>query len=87
LNSGSEWTQTVTYVTLSDTYQREALEISKTRLGVWAGAGLMKSIGKGLNAYIEFRYERTDGINAEDFVAVTKSNVTSFQFIIGLSTR
>jgi hypothetical protein len=87
MSSSSDWTQTVFHGTYSNTDRDEALAISKTQPGFWGGAGLMTSFGKAVNAYIEFRYEKTDGINAEDFLAVTKANVTSFQFIIGLTSK
>ena len=88
MNSESEWTQTVENVTLFDTYHHgEALEISKYQPGIWGGAGISKSIGKSMSVYIELRYERTDGINAEDFIAITKSNVSNVLFVIGLNTR
>ena len=87
LSSKSDWIQEVRYVTLFDTYQDEALGISKSEPGMWGGAGISKSIGKGLNLNLELRFEKTDGINGEDFFAVTKSNVTSFQFLIGISTK
>lgn len=87
LNSKTDWTQTVKYNTLFDTYNEEALGISKTQPGIWGGIGLVKPVGRGMNAYIEFRFEKTDGINSEDFLAVTKANVTNFQLIIGLTTK
>lgn len=85
LSSSTNWIQTAYNITLVD--NKEALEISKTQPGFWGGLGLMTSVGKGMNAYIEFRYEKTDGVNSEDFFAVTKANVTNFQFIIGLTTK
>ena len=87
LSSKSDWIQEVRYVTLFDTYQDKALVISKSEPGIWGGAGISKSIGKGLNLNLEIRFEKTDGINGEDFLAVTKSNVTSFHFLIGISTK
>ena len=85
LSSSTNWIQTAYNITLVD--NKEALEISKTQPGFWGGLGLMTSVGKGMSAYIEFRYEKTDGVNSEDFFAVTKANVTNFQFIIGLTTK
>jgi hypothetical protein len=88
LNSESDWTRTVENITLFDTYQHDqALEISKTQAGIWGGAGISKSISKGLNVYIELRYEKTDGINAEDFILVEEANVKNILFVIGFSTR
>jgi hypothetical protein len=88
MNSESEWTQTVKYVTLFDTYYHdEALKISKYQPGVWGGAGISKSIGKILNVYAELRFERTDGINEEDFIAITKANVSNVLFVIGLTSK
>jgi hypothetical protein len=72
---------------LFDTYEKAALKISKSQLGMWGGAGISTSICKGLNIYLELRYEKTDGINGEDFIAVTKSNVTSFQLLFGLASK
>jgi hypothetical protein len=88
MSSSTDWTETVIHgATYSNTERKEALAISKTQPGFWAGAGLMTSSGKAVNAYIEFRFEKTDGINAEDFISVTKANVTSFQLIIGLISK
>lgn len=87
LSSQSDWIQEVRYITLFDTYQNEALVLSKSQPGFWGGAGISKSVGKKMNIFVEFRFEKTDGINGEDFVAVTKSNVTSFQILLGISTK
>jgi len=87
LNSVSEWTQTVEYINLFDTYQKEALKIRKNQLGIWGGVGISRVLGKGLKAYVELRYENSQGINAEEFLSIVKSNVTSFQYIIGLTTK
>ena len=87
LNSISDWTQTVDYINQHNTYNDEALKIAKNQLGMWGGAGISKSLGKGLTAHIELRYELADGINAEPFTNIKKSNVTSFQFIVGLATK
>jgi hypothetical protein len=87
LSTKSDWIQTVQHSTLFNTYEKEALEISKSQLGAWGGAGLSASLGKGLKAFIELRYEKQQGINATNYVELKRSDVTNIQFIIGLTSK
>jgi len=87
LNSKSHWKQTVEYITLFDTYEEDALEIGKSQMGIWGGAGISVSAGKSMSIYLEFRYERTDGINGIDYIAITKANVSNIIFTIGLASK
>jgi hypothetical protein len=87
INSKSLWKQTVEYITLFHTYEEDALEIGKSQVGIWGGAGISTSVGKSMNIYLELRYERTDGINGIDYIAITKANVSNIMFTIGIASK
>lgn len=89
LSSNSKWVQELESNSVVLTYNNEALTIKQNQLGLWGGLGVLKSINNKLMAFIELRYEQTDGIshNSFDIQADLKSKISNFQVIIGIRTK
>jgi hypothetical protein len=89
LNNRSRWIEEVESNSVVETTHNETFDIGKKQIGLWAGAGIMKSLNKSLNGFVEFRFERTDGIAMDPSGAsyILKSNVTNIQFVIGIIAK
>ncbi len=87
LNSDVNWKQEIETFMGVETDNLRFLEVRKTQFGLWGGTGLAKSISKNLNIFIDFRYEKVTGINSEYLLPTTLSNVTGYQFSLGISTK
>jgi hypothetical protein len=88
LGSNSKWVQEVASNRVVSTYENEALAIENRQFGLWGGCGVMKSINKKLNAFVELRYEQTDGI--VQFSVDSQgldSKIPNFQVLIGVRTK
>lgn len=89
LNPKSKWIQEIELNNIVETYQYEAIDLVKYQVGIWGGAGIMKSISNKLNGFIEIKYEATSGINRGPYTVPTdiKSHVTNIQLSIGIITK
>ena len=89
LNNKSRWIEEVESHSIVETSHNEIFDIGKKQIGLWGGAGIMKSLNKNLNGFIEFRFEGTDGIAMDPSGAsyILKSNVTNIQFVIGIIAK
>lgn len=90
LNSSSTWIQEVPVIgDIVERYEHKALTMRKHQIGGWVGGGILKSLNSRLNAYVEFRYDRADGLAARttSIEPILLSRVTSFQVLIGIKTR
>jgi hypothetical protein len=63
LSSNSKWVQEIESNSVVQTYNNQALTINANQLGLWGGCGVSKSVNSKINAFIELRYERTDGVS------------------------
>jgi opacity protein-like surface antigen len=59
------------------------LSINRSQFGYWGGLGAMVPVSKGLSGFLEFRYERANGLSDTDFT----SKVVSMQIIAGMKFR
>jgi hypothetical protein len=88
VGSNRKWVQKVEAYGVVHTYEYEALAIKDKQFGLWGGGGVIKSINNKLNAFIELRYERTDGIAPFSVVSDgPPSKISNFQILIGIRTR
>ena len=89
LSSNSKWVHEVESNSVVNTNENEALVIKNAQFGLWGGCGLLKSINSKLSAFIELRYEKTDGIskNSFDTHSDLQSKISNFQIIIGIRTK
>lgn len=86
LNSSSSLVQEIESNQVVNTYESDAFDIKGNQLGLWGGFGMLKSINSKLNAFVELRYEQTDGITqySLDHQAGLTSQITNFQVLIGV---
>ena len=86
LSTSSYWIKEWEYNGIVDTAESEAVAITENQRGVWAGAGVLRSISEKLFVFGELRYERTTGIaeTVIDNVAKLKSNISNFQIVLGI---
>jgi hypothetical protein len=88
LSSNSKWVQELESNSVVNTNENEALTIKNKQFGLWGGCGVLKSVNNKLNAFLELRYEQTDGI--EPFAVDSKglnSKISNFQILIGIRTK
>jgi hypothetical protein len=64
------------------TNENESRIINNKQFGLWGGFGVLKTINSKLNAFLELRYEQTNGIR--DF---GESKISNFQLLIGIRTK
>jgi hypothetical protein len=89
LNSRSNMVQEIEANNVVSTYIGDAFDIKSNQLGLWGGFGILKSISGKLNAFVELRYERTDGITQYSLDRQTglTSQITNFQVLIGVRSN
>jgi hypothetical protein len=89
LGFNTNWIQEVESFNMVVTHSNEALAIKKSQFGVWGGCGLLRPISSKLNAFVEFRYEQTNGIaqNSVDPLAHFQSKIINFQLSIGINRK
>jgi hypothetical protein len=88
ISSDAKWVQEVESNNVVKTNEKEAVTIKNTQLGLWGGFGVIKNVNQKINAFVELRYEQTNGIapftvNSSDL----KSKITNFQVLIGIRTK
>ncbi len=88
LSSNSKWVQEVESNSVVNTNENEALTIKNKQFGLWGGCGVLKSINNKLNAFLELRYEQTDGVvpfsvDSQEL----SSKISNFQILIGIRTK
>lgn len=88
LSSNSNWVQEVESNSVVNTNENEALTIKNKQFGLWGGCGVLKSINNKLNAFLELRYEQTDGVlpfsvDSQEL----SSKISNFQILIGIRTK
>jgi hypothetical protein len=82
LSSNSIWIQEVESNSVVYTNENESRIINNKQFGLWGGFGVLKTINSKLNAFLELRYEQTNGIR--DF---GESKISNFQLLIGIRTK
>lgn len=88
LNPRSSWVRETLIGNTVDIYKEEAVGLRNGQAGVWLGGGILKPINSRLSAYMEFRYEQTNGVSTRIRELTTAlSTVTNFQVLIGIRTR
>ena len=88
VNSSSKRVHEVESNRVVNTNENEALAIKNRQVGLWGGYGLLKSINNKLNAFIEFRYERTDGIAPSSLDSPGfYSRISNLQIFLGIRTK
>jgi|WetSurMetagenome_2_1015567.scaffolds.fasta_scaffold00357_4 hypothetical protein len=97
LNSESDWRREVETKSVEPfaavprktikLYDDKALEMRTLQPGFWGGAGIEKTISKKLSGFIEFRFEKAQGLSTESSRKVLSSSNSSIQFIIGIKTK
>lgn len=87
--SKSEWIQETELNNVVETHTKDPLIIPNNQLGLWGGFGVSKSVSKKLNAFVELRYEQTNGISHGVTVAQLDviSKITNIQLLIGIRTK
>ncbi len=88
LGSNSKWIQERESNGVVYTNRYEAIPIKNRQVGLWGGLGAIKPINNKLNAFIEVRYEQTDGIipftvDWQDL----NSKISNLQVFIGLRIK
>lgn len=88
LSSNSKWVQETESYGVVKTKENDALAIRNKQFGLWGGCGVVKSMNNKFNAFIELRYEHTDGIApfSVDSMGLS-SKITNFQIFIGIRTK
>jgi hypothetical protein len=87
-NSSSSWIKEDTQNGEVYTTEGDAVDFKSNALGLWGSAGVVKSISKKLDASLEFRYERTNGISQPTFkLYQINSNVTNIQLFLGVRLK
>ncbi|MBX2957052.1 MAG: PorT family protein [Cyclobacteriaceae bacterium] len=86
--SDSEWVREVESNGVVNTTTNKALVFSQNQFGIWGGLGVSKGIRK-LNAFVELRYEQTNGIvsSSEFTQRDLRSTISNAQIAIGLRTN
>lgn len=71
------------------TYEGEAIPVTKNQVGLWVGAGVLKSINQKVDGFIAINYDQTEGISTNLRVNQyhVPSKVVNFQFTVGLRTK
>lgn len=89
LNSGSLWIREAEAGSYFETSRDEALEMKKNQLGIWGGIGAALSISKGLSAFLEVRYEQTDGVAGSSLrsLSTTKSTIQNLDILLGIRLK
>lgn len=82
LKSNSEWVQEVESVSQVITVENSPIGIKKFYPGLWGGCGIIKSMTKKLDAFVEIKYERSSWISDEFTL-----KETSIQLAIGIRTN
>jgi hypothetical protein len=82
------WTREVESTNVVRTYNNEITNVKNYQVGIWGGAGIVKSISDKLAATLELRYEPAGGIlpASEDESSLTLRS-TNFQIVIGIKTK
>jgi hypothetical protein len=85
----SQWIQEIESIYTVETFTNNPLIIPKQQFGIWGSCGVVKSITNKLNAFVELRYEQTNGIShgASDTHLEFISKITNIQLLIGIRTK
>lgn len=88
ISSVSKWLQEVESNSVVNTNEYEALSLKNKQFGLWGGAGIFKPIvNNKLIAFIELRYEQTDGIAPFYGSLTVDSKISNFQIFVGIRTK
>jgi len=93
LNSSSTWLEEIKSDTQDRYYYGEAILLKYGQFGIWAGTGISKPISNKLSAFLDLRYERTNGIVSTtlnpsySLQAYLNSHVSNLQVTVGISMR
>jgi Outer membrane protein beta-barrel domain len=89
LSTSSTWKKEIESDVYVHTVYDDALKITKGQMGFWGGLGFVTPVHKKLDAFVEVRYEQTEGITLlHDLIAAPlKCGITNFQITIGLRVK
>ncbi len=87
LNSSTSWIQDVQVNNVVGIEKGYAFVFKQAQFGLWGGCGVIKSISNKVNAFVELRYEQTNGVSYNATSSFLKSQVTNFQILIGIRTK
>ena len=89
LSSGSRWVHEAEADGYFESSEEEALEMNKSQLGFWGGVGAAVSVSKRLNAFLELRYENTDGVAGKSLMSIstTRSSIANVDVIVGVRLK
>jgi hypothetical protein len=88
LRSSSKWIEEEDMNNNVYVSEGDAVDIKSVSLGYWGGVGLIKPLGKSLDATLEIRYEKTNGISKPVFqLYEIYSNVSNIQILLGIRLR
>lgn len=89
INSSSSWIREIESGNTVNTYTNDALDITRNQLGFWGGIGVLKSVSGNQNAFIELRYEQTNGITQQVIQQqqYLKSSIMNVQILFGIRTK
>jgi len=82
LSASTEWIKEVEYNKIVRTTERSAFEVESHQVGYWGGVGVKRTIYGSLQAFIEVKYEITDGIYQDAYL---NSKVNNLAFLIGIN--
>jgi len=84
IKTHSTWRQEVPFEDVVQMFSGPAVEMKYGQFGFWTGVGLNKSISEKLSAFVELKYERTNGISMH---SVPQSRIVNYQVTVGIRTR
>jgi Outer membrane protein beta-barrel domain len=87
LSSNSKWVQEIESNSIVKTRENEALVIKNKQFGLWGGLGVLKSVNNKFDAFLELRYEQTNGIAPFSVDLQGVNSITNFKILIGIRTK
>jgi len=88
VGSSSKWVQEVESFGVVNTNRKQPLTMTDKQLGIWGGLGVLKPINNNLNAFLELRYEQTNGIVPFSIdPQALNSKISNFQILIGIRSK
>jgi hypothetical protein len=89
LNSSTNWRYEAEAGTYFESFDEKALDVKKNQFGIWGGVGANISISHKLNAFIELRYEQTDGIASSSLLSLStvQSDIKNVDVLVGIRLK
>ena len=84
VNGESRWMIEATAGNVVTTFNQGELPLRNNQLGFWGGVGTLVRLNEKLDASIEVRYERTDGLVDTSKLRTYSSHTSNFQVVVAL---